>query len=107
MNANKITKILNFNIVPFKEEYIILILCLINSEKPMLLYAKTPNPHFELSQWREDYYTFNTYSAINTEIKLNCPLFGETKFKLFSLDDIENKKVSKKELEKLIGCDII
>ena len=108
--GNKITKILNFNIVPYKEEYLIFVLCLLNDDKPMLLYAKTKQPHFELSQAIEDEFFYYTVSHLkhHLEIKLNCPLLGETQFILISLDEIgKNKQVSKKALEKLIGCDII
>lgn len=108
--GNKITKILNFNIVPYKEEYLIFVLCLLNDDKPMLLYAKTKQPHFELSQVIEDEFFYYTVSHLShhLEIKLNCPLLGETQFTLISLDEIgKNKQVSKKELEKIIGCDIV
>lgn len=107
---NKITKILNFNIVPYKEEYLIFVLCLLNDDKPMLLYAKTKQPHFELSQVTEDEFFYYTVPHLGhqLEIKLNCPLFGETQFTLISLDEIsKNKQVSKAALEKIIGCDIV
>lgn len=106
-SGNKINKLINFNVVPYKDEYLIFVLCLLNDDKPMLLYAKTTSPNLEMSQIEADHY-FYGYTPRHTEIKLTCPLFGQTLFKLISLDDIGNKKeVSKKELEKLIGCDII
>lgn len=108
--GNKITKILNFNIVPYKNEYLIFVLCLLNDDKPMLLYAKTNHPHFELEQIIEDELFFYTTVRSNRhlEIKLNCPLLGETQFTLISLDEIsKNKQVSKAALEKIIGCDIV
>ena len=108
--GNKITKILNFNIVPYKNEYLIFVLCLLNDDKPMLLYAKTHQPQFELAQVVEDefFYYIITEKNRHLEIKLNCPLLGETQFILISLDEIgKNKQVSKAALEKIIGCDIV
>ena len=108
--GNKITKILNFNIVPYKDKYLIFVLCLLNDDKTMLLYAKTRQPNFELAQVVEDEFFYYTVanSSRQLEIKLNCPLLGETQFVLISLDEVgKNKQVSKKALENLIGCDIV
>lgn len=108
--GNKITKILNFNIVPYKNEYLIFVLCLLNDDKPMLLYAKTNQPHFELAQTVENEFFFCAAVRSNRhlEIKLDCPLLGETQFTLISLDEIsKNRQVSKEALEKIIGCDIV
>ena len=111
MNTEKIGKVLNFNLVPYEGNiYYIFVFATTLEGKPVLLFAKTKQPDIQLSVGpsEDGFLYFSQPITREGKISATCPLFGETLFSIIDLEKFTAKKeISKKELEKIIGCDIV
>lgn len=111
MNTEKIGKVLNFNLVPYEGNiYYIFVFATTLEGKPILLFGKTRQPDIQLSVGpsEDDFLYFSRPITQEGKISATCPLFGDILFSIIDLEKFtEKKEVSKKELEKLIGCDIV
>ena len=110
MMTDKMGKVLNFNLVPYEDNiYYIFVFANTLEGKPVLLVAKTKQPDIQLTiDHRENDFFYFSHPLKEGKISATCPLFGDTLFSIIDLNKFtEKKEVSKKELEKLIGCDII